>query len=84
MNPSPSIEQLNVCRVLRAWIEEWGVQNVVLALPASWQDFCTTEDFCGMQLEFCTDSTICVHIEHSGGRLNYEVPADRLWEESAA
>ena len=83
MNPSPSIEQLNVCRVLRAWIEEWGTQNLVLALPASWRDLCTTEDFGGLQLEFCTDCTICVHIEYSAGRLNYEVPADRLWEASA-
>jgi hypothetical protein len=64
-------DEERVCQVLKAYVEEFGPEHVVVALPKAWQN---PEYSLGpTRLEFTTASTIDVRVEYGPVLLNYQV-----------
>jgi len=63
--------------VLRALMEEWGVENVAVALPRKWEAF--GQGQIGMlSTHYVTEHTICITVEHKNGRITYEIDSQRI------
>ena len=72
-------DQRELCQVLRALIEEWGPESVVVGVPRQWRRPQETVLSLGqVQLEYCTECTVCFHVEYNGGRLNYEAELAKI------
>lgn len=65
-------DEERICHVLRAYVEEWGPENVTVALPTEWEN--PNYSLGPTKLEFTTQSTISVRVEFDNvPRLNYQV-----------
>lgn len=53
--------------VLKCFVEEWGVKQVVVAVPQCWQEDDSPHSLGDVQLEYSTLDTVVVAVEHSGG-----------------
>jgi hypothetical protein len=61
-----------LCEVLRAYVEEWGAENVIILVPKHWRDY--QDGYCGrVRLEFVTENEISIRVEYDSVRLNYDV-----------
>jgi hypothetical protein len=64
-------DEEKICQVLKAYVEEFGPEHVVVALPKTW--FNSEYSLEPTRLEFTTDSTIDVRVEYGPVRLSYQV-----------
>jgi len=65
-------DEERICRVLRAYVEEWGPENVVVALPEAWAN--PNYSLGLTKLEFTTKDSISVRVEYDNmERLHYQV-----------
>lgn len=53
--------------VLKCFVEEWGVKQVVVAVPQCWKDNDSPGSLGEVQLEYSTLDTVVVAVEHSHG-----------------
>lgn len=53
--------------VLKCFVEEWGSQQVVVAVPACWKNSESPRSLGEVQLEYCTLDSVVVAVEHSHG-----------------
>ena len=64
-------DEERICQVLKAYVEEFGPEHVVVALPKAWHN---PEYSLGpTRLEFTTRDTIDVRVEYGPVHLNYQV-----------
>jgi hypothetical protein len=52
-----------ICQVLKAFMEEWGTENVVVSLPRDWQQYSRIENIAGVRFEFCTEASIAIRVQ---------------------
>lgn len=52
-----------LCQILKAYVEEWGPENVIVSVPADWSEY-STSTLGRVLLEFNTDNSIDVRVEY--------------------
>jgi hypothetical protein len=62
-----------ICQVLKAFVEEWGIEAVSVAAPLHWKND-HDKTFRGVRLEFATKNTIAVRVDQDGTHISFEVP----------
>jgi hypothetical protein len=67
----PSDEE-RLCQVLKAYVEEWGPENVIVSVPNHWRDY-STGTLGRVRLEFSTENTVSIRVEYEVVRLTYNV-----------
>lgn len=71
MFQDPNDEE-KLCQVLKAYVEEWGPENVVVSVPTHWREY-SGNSLGRVRLEFSTRSTVSIRVEYECVRLNYDV-----------
>ena len=72
MFTNPEDEE-RLCQVLRTFVEEWGPENVIVAVPEEWRQY-NTSSLGQVRLEFSTRSCVSVRVEYDDiCRVNYNV-----------
>jgi hypothetical protein len=61
-----------LCQVLKAYVEEWGPEHVVVSVPIHWSQY-SGNTLGRVRLEFSTESTVSIRVEYEMVRLNYDV-----------
>lgn len=64
-------DEEKICQVLKAYVEEFGPEHVVVALPRAWNN--PDYSLGPTKLEFTTDGTIDVRVEYGPVQLSYKV-----------
>lgn len=70
MFENPQDEE-KLCQVLKAYVEEWGPENVTVHLPAAWYN--PSYSLGPTKLLFSTDSTIEIHAGYGPAKVQYNV-----------
>ncbi|HEY9871708.1 MAG TPA: hypothetical protein V6D08_21300 [Candidatus Obscuribacterales bacterium] len=65
-------DEEKLCQVLKAYVEEWGPENVIVSVPRHWREY-STNTLGRVRLEFSTDNTVCIRVEYDFVRLTYDV-----------
>ena len=66
-------DEERLCQILRTYVEEWGAENVIVAVPEEWREY-NTASLGQVRLEYGTNTSVSVRVEYeSMRRLNYNV-----------
>jgi hypothetical protein len=71
MFKNPTDEE-RLCQVLKAYVEEWGPENVIVSVPAHWSDY-SSNSLGRVRLEFTTNDVVSIKVEYDFVRLKYDV-----------
>jgi hypothetical protein len=61
-----------LCQVLKAYVEEWGPEHVVVSVPEHWSSY-SGNTLGRVRLEFTTERSVCIRVEYDRVRLHYGV-----------
>lgn len=61
-----------LCQVLKAYVEEWGPENVIVSVPRHWSEY-SSNTLGRVRLEFSTVNTVAIKVEYDCVRLSYDV-----------
>ncbi len=65
-------DEEKLCQILKAYVEEWGPENVIVSVPRHWESY--SKDSLGkVRLEFETENTVSIRVEYDFVRINYDV-----------
>lgn len=67
-----SCDEEKLCQVLKAYVEEWGPENVIVSVPRHWSEY-STSSLGRVRLEFATRDTVSIRVEYDFVRLNFDV-----------
>ena len=73
------MDEERICQILRAYVEEWGRENVVVVLPSCFERF-TQGTVGGVRLEFTTENLISLRVEYEHVRLSYDTQLTKAHE----
>ncbi len=65
-------DEEKLCQVLKAYVEEWGPENVIVSVPRHWQEY-SSSNLGRVRLEFDTEASVSIRVEYDFVRLNYDV-----------
>jgi len=65
-------DENRLCQVLKAYVEEWGPQNVIVLLPASWRRH-APHDLGKVRLKFIERQAISIQVSITSDGPKYEV-----------
>lgn len=65
-------DEEKLCQVLKAYVEEWGPENVVVSVPQHWREY-SGNTLGRVRLEFTTERSVSIRVEYECVRLNYDV-----------
>jgi hypothetical protein len=72
------LDEDKICGVLKAFLEEWGSENIVVALPRNWARY-GTENVAGVRFEFSTENKIAIRAEYDNSvSAHYEYELDSV------
>jgi hypothetical protein len=71
MFKNPQDEE-RLCQVLKAYVEEWGPEYVIVSVPRHWKEY-SSSNLGRVRLEFVTDHTVSIRVEYDYVQLNYAV-----------
>lgn len=71
MFQDPNDEE-RLCQVLKAYVEEWGPDAVVVSVPTHWKEY-GGSSLGRVRLDFSTDNTVSIRVVYDSVRLNYDV-----------
>jgi hypothetical protein len=52
-----------LCHILKAYVEEWGPQHVIVSVPGKWSNY-NTDSLGLVRLEFSTADTVSIRVEY--------------------
>lgn len=61
-----------LCQVLKAYVEEWGPEHVIVSVPEHWSNY-STNTLGKVRLEFATSDIVSIKVEYDFVRLKYDV-----------
>lgn len=65
-------DEERLCQVLKAYVEEWGPENVIVSVPTGWKDY--SDGRLGrVRLEFTTQRSVLIRVEYQCVRINFGV-----------
>lgn len=70
MFKNPQDEE-TLCGILKAYVEEYGPEHVIVALPAHWQN--DEYSLGAVRLEFTTVDSIEIRVRYESIAINYEL-----------
>jgi hypothetical protein len=70
MFENPSDED-RICEILKAYVEEWGPEHVIVSVPQHWQEEYGTHKLGRVALEFATENSISISVEYDFVRVIY-------------
>lgn len=65
-------DEEKVCQVLKAYVEEWGPESVIVSVPKEWKAY-GGSNLGKVRLEFTTTNTVSLRVEYQSVRINYDV-----------
>ena len=65
-------DEEKLCQVLKAYVEEWGPENVIVSVPEHWSEY-SSNSLGRVRLEFSTENTVSIIVEYDFVRLSYDV-----------
>ncbi len=65
-------DEERLCGVLKAYVEEWGPEYVVVSVPKEWHQY-GTDSLGRVRLEFATESSICISVHYESVKIDYSV-----------
>lgn len=65
-------DEENLCLILKAYVEEWGPENVIVSVPEHWKAY-SKESLGKVRLEFATSNKVSIRVEYDFVRINYDV-----------
>lgn len=68
-------DEERLCKVLKAYVEEWGPEYVVVSVPKEWHGY-HSNSLGRVRLEFTTECSICISVHYELVRIDYAV---QLW-----
>lgn len=72
----PKDEQ-RLCQVLKAYVEEWGPENVIVSVPTLWKEY-SGNTLGRVRLEFTTERSVIIRVEYQCVRLNFGVLLEKV------
>lgn len=63
-------------QVFRAYVEEWGAENITLMLPRNWDSFVTEPNLGRVRVEFSTLDGISIRVTYRNVRHTCSFPFD--------
>jgi hypothetical protein len=67
-----ALDQDKICQILKAYMEEWGTENVIVSLPKQWREY-GSENVAGVRFEFSTSDVISIRAEYNNAvSVHYE------------
>ena len=64
-------DEERICQILKAYVEEFGAEHVVVALPKAWEN--AQYSLGPTRLEFTTHDTISLRVDYGTIQLRYQV-----------
>ncbi|HEY9772173.1 MAG TPA: hypothetical protein V6C81_00030 [Planktothrix sp.] len=71
MFENPQDEE-RLCHVLKAYVEEFGPENVIVLVPEHWKEYANSS-LGRVRLGFATDNMISICVEYAPIRVRYDV-----------
>ena len=65
-------DEEKLCQILKAYVEEWGPENVIVSVPEHWSEY-SASNLGRVRLEFATENTVSIRVEYDFVRLSYNV-----------
>lgn len=65
-------DEERLCQVLKAYVEEWGPENVIVSVPSHWRDY-GGSSLGRVRLEFSTSDRVSIRVEYEKVRIIYDV-----------
>lgn len=65
-------DEERLCQVLKAYVEEWGAEYVVVSVPKEWRQY-STGALGLVRLEFTIERSICISVHYEFVRIDYFV-----------
>jgi len=65
-------DEEKLCQDVKAYVEEWGPENVIVSVPRHWKEY-STSNLGRVRLEFATESTVSIRVEYDFVRLTFDV-----------
>ena len=65
-------DEENLCHVLKAYVEEWGPESVIVSVPKHWKEY-GGSSLGRVRLEFNTGNVVSIRVEYESVRINYDV-----------
>lgn len=56
-------DENKICQVLKAFVEEWGPEYVVVSVPHKWRHY-KADNFGLVRLEYSTADTVSIRVEY--------------------
>lgn len=72
-HPMPLKNATEISFVLKCFVEEWGSNQVVVAVPVDWKTDGGPSSLGEVQLEYSTLDTVVVAVEHSHGFVSMQM-----------
>lgn len=66
------LDEEKLCQVLKAYVEEWGPEHVVVSVPSHWREY-SGNSLGRVRLEFSTNNSVSIKVEYEMVRINYDV-----------
>ncbi len=57
------MDEDKLCQVLKAYVEEWGPEYVIVSVPHKWQNY-SAENFGLVRLEYATADTVSIRVDY--------------------
>jgi hypothetical protein len=64
--------ETKLAQVLKAFVEEWGPEFVILKLPKSWEKY-RTNGFGKVKSFFVTENSVIIEVDYKMGVISYEL-----------
>jgi hypothetical protein len=71
MFSNPTDEE-RLCQVLKAYVEEWGPENVIVSVPRHWRSY-SNNSLGRVRLEFSTNDIVSIKAECGPAKVHYDV-----------
>lgn len=68
---NPTDEE-RLCQVLKAYVEEWGPENVIVSVPRHWRSY-SNNSLGRVRLEFSTRDVVSIKVECGPAKVRYDV-----------
>ena len=66
-------DEERMCQVLKAFVEEWGPEAVIVKVPTYWKDYGTSGSLGRVRLDFVTENTVEIWVEYERVRLQQTI-----------
>lgn len=75
----PTDEEL-LCQILKALVEEWGYEHIIVTVPTLWQEYSKTGSLGQVRLDFTEEKSVGIRVRYKDPQTGVEAILDRVVE----